>query len=197
MVKSLTICCIIAILSSGHLQASEARPAPSQEYQKANTLFASSQFREALSLYQKLLASPPQGVSISDIHSRIGDSYFGLGLFRNALDSYRAALKDRKESARPETQYWIGFCCFLLGRDEEAVTEFLKIPRLYPDAGMWVGTAYYWAGRACQRLGRLEEASAYYKKAGGSGRSSQGRFALKKAEAVRGTSTNNQAPNSK
>jgi tetratricopeptide (TPR) repeat protein len=192
MVKSLTLCFIISFLPFGYIHASEARPAPSQEYRKANTLLASSQFREALSLYQKLLASPPQGVPVSDIHARIGDSYFGLGLYKNALDSYRTALKDRKEAARPETQYWIGFCCFLLGRDAEAVTEFLKIPQQYPDAGMWGGTAYYWAGRACQRLGRLEEAAGYFRKAGGNGRSTQGRFALKKAEGVRGASTKEQ-----
>jgi hypothetical protein len=38
-------------------------------------------------------------------------------------------------------------------------------------------------------MGKKEQAAEYYRKAGGSGRSTQGRFAQKKAEAVKGTST--------
>lgn len=196
MVKRLMISIVIAFLPYGLLHASEVQPT-SQQYHKANKLFASAQFRDALTLYQKVLLSPPEGVPVSDIYTRIGDSWFRLGSFKNALDAYRAAIKDQKASARPETHYWIGFCCFLLGRDAEAVEELLKIPEFYPESGMWVGTAYYWAGKACERMGKTEEAALYYRKAGGDGRSTQGRFALKKAEAVKGASTNNQAPNRK
>jgi TolA-binding protein len=74
----------------------------------------------------------------------------------------------------------------LLGRDSEAVTELLKIPEFYPESGMWVPTAYYWAGWASERMGKKDSAAEYYKKAaGGSGRSAQGRAALKRAEKVK------------
>lgn len=187
MVKSFLLLLIIALLPYGLSQADAG--SGSREYRKANQLFAAAQFRDALSLYQKLLVSPPEGIAASDIHSRIGDSWFRLGFFQNALDSYRNAIRGQKASARPETQYWIGFCCFLLGRDAEAAKEFLKIPELYPGAGMWIGTAYYWAGRASERMGNADEAAAYYRKAGGNGKSTQGKFARKKAETLKGTST--------
>ena len=193
MGKSLFISFLIMLLPYSSSHASNASAA-SRDYHMANNLYASDQFQDAISLYQKLLAFPPQGVTVNDIHTRIGDSYFHLGSFNNALDAYRAAFRDQKESEQPVTQYWIGFCCFLLGRDAEAVTEFLKIPQRYPGAGMWVGTAYYWAGRASERRGKTEEASKYYRKAGGNGRSTQGKFALKKAAAVNGVSTTVQAP---
>lgn len=196
MVKSLMLSFIIALLPYGLSNATDVRSS-SEDYQTANKLFASGQFSDALSLYQKLLGSPPKGVPVSDIHTRIGDAYFRLGFFKQALDSYQCALNGQKESLRPETQYWIGFCSFLLGRDSEAVKEFLKIPELYPRSRMWVGTAYYWAGRSCERLGKAEEAALYYRKAGGNGRSSQERFAQRKAEAVKGTSTKLQATNPK
>jgi tetratricopeptide (TPR) repeat protein len=196
MGKSLLILFLMMLLPCSPSHASNVSSA-SRDYRKANALYASNQFQDAISLYQKLLASPPQGVTVNDIHTRIGDSYFRLGSFNNALDAYRAALRDQKESERPITQYWIGFCCFLLHRDAEAVDEFLKIPQRYPRAGMWVGTAYYWAGRASERMGKTEEASNYYRKAGGNGRSTQGKFAIKKAEAVNGASTKLQAPNPK
>ena len=185
MVKSPLLSLIIVLLPWSLLCAAEPNPA-SQDYLTAKKLFTASRFQDALSLYQKLLESPPEGVTRSDIHSHIGDTWFRLGSYGNALDAYRAAVRGQKESARPETQYWIGFCCFLLGRDAEAVREFLKIPGLYPSSGMWVGTAYYWAGRASERMGRAGDAASYYRLAGGNGRSTQGRFALKKAEAAAG-----------
>ena len=185
MGKSLLILFLIMLLPYSSSHASDLSSA-SRDYRMAHNLLASGQSRDALSLYQKLLASPPQGVTVNDIYTRIGDSYVRLGSFDNALDAYRAAIKDQKESEQPATQYWIGFCCFLLHRDAEAVSEFLKIPQRYPRSGMWVGTAYYWAGRASERMGNTEDAAQCYRKAGGSSNSTQGKFALKKAAAVKG-----------
>jgi len=184
MGKSLWILFLIMLLPYGPSHASNTSSA-SRDFRTANDLFASARFQDALSLYQKLLASPPRGVTVNDIHTRIGDSYFRLGSFDRALDAYRSALKGQKVSGQPETRYWIGLCCFLLGRNADAVNEFLIIPERYPRSGMWVGTAYYWAGRASERMGKTEAAAQYYRKAGGNGRSTQGKFALEKAEAVK------------
>ncbi len=181
MVKRTMISLVITLAVCGTLSGSET---VSLQYDKANQLYAASRYREAISLYQTLLVSPPATVSASEIHARMADSWFRLGSYANALASYRSALVGQKESQRPETQYWIGFCCLLLGRDADAAREFLMIPEHYPGSGMWVGTGYYWAGRAYERLGKAEEAAACYRKAGGNGRTTQGRFALKKAESV-------------
>ncbi len=183
MVKSFIFAFCIVLLPFGPLHADMRTSA--DDYRKANSLFASSRFREALSLYQKLLVSPPSGVSAGEIHSRMADSWFRLNDYGQALKGYRAAVRTQKESLRPETQYWIGFCCFLLGRDLEAIDEFLKVPGLYPESGMWVSTAYYWAGRASERAGKGPEAAEYYRRAGGNGKSAQGKFALKKAQKVK------------
>jgi tetratricopeptide (TPR) repeat protein len=174
---------LLTLSTQGLVPASEVKSA-SETYSRANSLCASARFHDALILYQNVLAAPPEGVSSGEVHSRIGDCEFRLGNFKNALDAYRAALKNLRETQKPETQYWIGFCCFLLGRDAEAVTEFLKIPQNYPASAMWVGTAYYWAGRASERRGETDRAAEYYRKAGGKGKTTQGKFALKKAVAV-------------
>ena len=185
MDKSFWIPILIILLPYGLSHASNMQ-LPAQEYRTANRLFAAAQYKEAIPLYQLLLTSPPEQVPLSDIYTRIGDSYFRLGEYKNALPAYRSALGSQKTSERPATQYWIAFCCLLMGNDAEAVTEFLRIPERYPSSGMWVGTAYYWAGRASERRGKTEDAAEYYRKAGGNGRSNQGRFALKKAAAVEG-----------
>jgi len=162
-----------------------AETASSRDYNAANKLFAAEKYQEALVLYKKTLTSAPDNLTAGAVNSRIGDTYFRLGSYRNALDAYRKALADQRPDERPQTQYWIGFCCFLVGRDAEAVEEFLKIPALYPDAKAWGSTAYYWAGRASERMGKKELAAEYYRKAGGSGKSTQSKFARKKAETVK------------
>jgi tetratricopeptide (TPR) repeat protein len=184
MGKSLWISVFIMLLPYGPSHASDVR-STAQEYRAANKLFAAARYKDAIPLYRLVLASPPEQVPLGDIYTRIGDSYFRLGVYKKALPAYRSALGSQKDAERPATQYWIAFCCFLMGNDEEAVNEFLKIPELYPTSGMWVGTAYYWAGRASERRGKIEDAAEYYRKAGGNGRSTQGMFALRKAEAMK------------
>lgn len=157
------------------------------DFLKAEWLYAAGKYSDALPVYQSLLSKQYEPVQAGDVHSRIGDCYFRINDYPNALQAYRRALKGQKLSERPATQYWIGFCSFLLGRDREAVAEFLKIPELYPDSGMWVATAYYWAGRAGERMGLKDQAAEYYRKAGGKGTSTQERFAVRKAEAVKGS----------
>lgn len=168
-----------------------------RKYGNADLLFTQGHYREAIRSYQSLLSAPTGNPDMAFLHTRIADSYFHLADYNQAINAYRRALSVQKISEQAQTRYWIGFCCFLLGRDAEAAAEFLKIPESYPASGMWVGTAYYWAGRASERMGRREQAAAYYRKAGGSGKSTQERFAMKKAEEVRKVNTKYQATNIK
>jgi tetratricopeptide (TPR) repeat protein len=166
-----------------------------REYIQADQKFSQGRYSEAIRLYQAVLSSPSGTISPGVLHTRIADSYFRLNDYQHALDSYRRAFKYQTPGEQAQTQYWIGFCFLLLGRDAEAVTEFLKIPENYPTSGMLVGTAYYWAGRASERMGKKEQAAELYRKAGGKGTSTQGRFAMKKAdEAKKGSGVKGQGP---
>ncbi len=177
---------LILFVSIVHVQSSAlAGSALPPAYMKAESMFAAGNYTDALHFYQQALANGTGKVATGDIQTRIGDCYFRLQDYINARDAYRKALQLHKISQRPPIQYWIGFCAFLLGEDQEAMTEFLKIPELYPSSGMWVGTAYYWAGRAGERMGKKELAKEYYRRAGGKGKSSHEQFALKKADEVK------------
>jgi len=195
MKKGLVVAVLALILFSGRSFAFET--ASSGYYRAANKMVEAKKYDEALALYRKTLSAPPDDVAPGDIHAKMGDIHFRKADYRGALDEYRSALRDPKHVDRPQTQYWIGFCCFLVGRDAEAVDELLKVPAHYPDAGAWGSTAYYWAGRASERLGKKEQAAEYYRKAGGNGKSTQSKFARKKAAAVKGASTKSQASNPK
>ena len=183
MRKSLLIAFIIVltVLPYGLSQGSVAQ----SSYNKANKLFVQQRYADALALYQSILTSRSDDIAPGLLYVRIADSHFKLNNYTKALETYRRALKEQSLDEQPQTQYWIGFCCLMLGKDAEAAAEFLKIPENYPFAGMWVGTAYYWAGRSCERMGKKDEAALYFRKAAGSGKSTQERFALKKANAVK------------
>ncbi|HUI46831.1 MAG TPA: tetratricopeptide repeat protein [Nitrospirota bacterium] len=177
---------ILLILCASSVQSSAlAGPSLPPAYVKAERMFASGKYTDALLFYKQALANRTGKVARGDIQSRIGDCFFRLQDYGNARNAYRSALQQQKLSQRPPTQYWIGFCAFLLGKDQEAIAEFLKIPKLYPSSGIWVGTAYYWAGRAGDRMGQKELAEEYYRRAGGKGKFSYEQFALKKAEEVK------------
>lgn len=187
MVRALVSAIALLVLSG--TVASAAGPPAQGDLGKADKLLAAGKYQDAIVLYRKTLAAPPAGMTAGDIHGRIGDAYFKAADYGHALESYRKAVRDQRPADRPQTQYWIGFCCFLIGRDAEAVDELLKVPALYPDAKHWGSTSYYWACRASERMGKKEQAAEYYRKAGGNGRSTQAKFAQKKAEAVK-TGTN-------
>jgi tetratricopeptide (TPR) repeat protein len=155
-----------------------------REYLQADQMFLQGRYSEAIRLYQAALSSPSGAISPGHLHARIADSFFRLTDYQHALDAYRQAIICQEPGERAQTQYWIGFCVLLLGRNSEAVTEFLKIPENYPTSGMLVRTAYYWAGRASERMGEKDKAAELYRKAGGKGTSTQERFAMKKANAV-------------
>ncbi len=184
MGKSVLLSSLVGLLLYGATFAADAPPAV-QEYRTANKYFAAAQYRDALLLFKRALSAPPRNVSRSEIHTRIGDSYFHLGLYPQAKEAFRRALNEQRGPEQAQTRYWMAFSAFLSGDDAEAVREFLIIPERHPSSGMWVSTAYYWAGRAAERMGRISEAAEYYKKAGGNGKSPQGRHAIKRAEAVK------------
>jgi tetratricopeptide (TPR) repeat protein len=183
MKRKLIIIFLVVLAICGFQRKASSQTVP-REYKKADQMFSQGRYPEAIRLYQAVLSSPSGAISPGLLHIRIADSYFRLIDYQHALDTYRQAIIYQEPGERAQTQYWIVFCVLLLGRDAEAVTEFLKIPESYPTSGMLVGTAYYWAGRASERMGRKEQAAELYRKAGGKGTSTQGRFAMKKANAV-------------
>jgi len=182
-IKLIIIVLIFLVLCGlPHLTGAQSVP---RDFKKADQMFSQGRYPEAIRLYQAVLSSPSRAVSPGLLHTRIADSFFRMTDYQHALDEYRRAFKEQKPGERAQTQYWIGFCLLLLGRNDEAVTEFLKIPESYPKSGMLVGTAYYWAGRASERMGKKDQAAELYRKAGGKGTSSQERFAIKKADEIK------------
>ena len=176
MKRAFILLVVAAFLPWGAAFAS-SEAAATNNYKKANALFSSAHYKEALPLYQSILSSPSKTSLLVMFTPGSATVITGSVRIRTPSMLMKAQLSTSPAPAQPGTRYWIGFCYFLLRKHDQAVAEFLKIPELYPEAGMWVGTAYYWAGRSCEQLGKKDLALQYYKKAGGNGKSTQGRFA--------------------
>lgn len=183
--KRIAIISLLIVCALGGLPHITSGKDAQQDYKKAEQQFGQGQYFDAIRLYQWVLSAPTNTISPGILYTRIADSYFRLMDYSRARDAYRKALFNQKPDKRAETLYWIGFCELLLGSYEQAIAAFLKIPEQHPESGMWVGTAYYWAGRASERMGNKEQAVEYYRMAGGKGKSTQERFAIKKAGEVK------------
>ena len=113
---------LLLILLASIIQSSVlAGPSLPPVYIRAERLFAAGKYSEAILFYQQALTDRTSKNATGDIQSRIGDCYFRLQDYVNARNAYRSALLQQKLSQRPPTQYWIGFCTFLLGKDQEAM----------------------------------------------------------------------------
>src|SRR5512133_1601995 len=142
MKKGLLLALLPLVLVCGQSFAGDS--ASAGYYRAANKMVEAKKYDEAIALYRKTLVAPPDDVTPGDIHAKIGDIHFKKARYREALASYRLAMGDQNHADRAQTQYWIGFCCFLVGRDAEAVDELLKVPKQYPDSRAWGSTSYYW-----------------------------------------------------
>ena len=117
---------IFALYGTSHSAGVQSVP---REYVKADLLFSQGRYTEAIRSYETVLSSSSHALSPGVLHTRIADSFFRLTDYQRALDAYRRALKEQKPAERAQTQYWIGFCTFLLGRDAEAVHRILENTR--------------------------------------------------------------------
>jgi len=81
-----------------------------------------------------------------------------------AIQVYRDLLQyaDDPETAA-EAIYWIGESYAEMGRPARAACEFLRVVHLFPDGGLWTGTAAFRAGMECEKAGLIDHALIIYR----------------------------------
>lgn len=107
------------------------------------------------------LATPTQDKMKGDSYNRIGDTYYMVRDFRNAVNSYDRSIAIKSGSpdyAQFQKALAIGFV-----QDDRAKIEQLKlVVKDYPTSG-YVDDALYELGRAHVAVGDLDEAIRYFK----------------------------------
>jgi tetratricopeptide (TPR) repeat protein len=99
----------------------------------------------AIQTYENIIKSSPEFAR--DAYIKIAEIYEDSQKYQKALTAYRNALSSNLSSGRnernsAELQFQIGDLCEILNKPDEAISEYLKIPYLYPEEIKWVTKAH-------------------------------------------------------
>ncbi len=121
-------------------------------------------FDEALELYHRILEEFPDVEDGADVLSNIAYCHHELGQFEVAIAAYERVMPLLDEEGQAYAQFWVADSLARLGRHEEAATEFLRIPYLYPSQGQLPVTAQLKAGEAYEMVPDPEAARKLYER---------------------------------
>jgi tetratricopeptide (TPR) repeat protein len=129
------------------------------DYQKTGS------WLDAARLYQTIVDSFPQEVSHSSTYLKIGFCCIQGARMEDALKKLqKAGASNPAAQEKPEIVYWTATCYAKLGDLQKAVSEYLKVPAQFENAGQWPVTSEYEAARIYERLGDVKKAYNLYKK---------------------------------
>ncbi len=133
-------------------------------YNAAIGLQKLSRWLEAGKMYELMLDSFPEEMSISSAHLKIGFCLIQAMRPQEALVHFQKASDNPNTQDKPEILYWIATCYAKMGDYPRAASEYLKVPALYAGIGRWDLTSECEAARIYERLGDYPKAVSLYKK---------------------------------
>ncbi len=123
-----------------------------------------SSWDDAADMYTYVGKAFPERTSPSALNIKIGFCMVQASKFQDALGYFNKANENPDPVDKPEIVYWIATCHSRLGEHQKAVSEYLKVPYLYADAGKWGVTAELEAARLYERMEEFDKARNLYKK---------------------------------
>lgn len=104
---------------------------PSVYVKLSSILSASGQFEESANLLKDMLKHVQRGKDdnlVLTAYVSLGNSYYGLGKYQDALDTYRIVLNSKNLKDDSDTvQFMTGDCLFRLNKKDDAKRIFLKL----------------------------------------------------------------------
>ena len=102
------------------------------EYERGLGLAREKHYEEAASVFMGLLnTSPPEGLE-SNCHYWIGECYYGMRQYREALPHFEQVLGYQQTSKKDDAQLMIANCYKRVGDKEHARQEYQKLIDQYP-----------------------------------------------------------------
>lgn len=120
----------------------------SSAYEAALSLYNGKNYQGALDQFQALLSSGTAGKLADNCRYWIGESYYGLGKYNDALSSFQQVVEKKGSSKVPYALLMIGNCEALLGNKDAAREAYSKVTAQYPTSPV--------AGKARARLSKLQ-----------------------------------------
>jgi len=119
-------------------------------------------WEKASSTWEQIIERHPADADIVELMFKLGFSYSQSGRYRLAYDVYSripAIAVNEKELGR--AHYWAGISLKNIGKNREAIREFLRVPYLRT-GGMWGVTSELEAAGCYVKLERYDEAARIY-----------------------------------
>ena len=126
-----------SIPSTGPVASGKPRQ-PSAEfrvrYQDALAEYNARNYKTAIRLFQDLLATDPNNTLSDNCQYWIGESYYGLEDYNQALVAFEKVFAFPETNKAPDAQLKIGLCYLRLGDRERARQELQRLLDNYPDS---------------------------------------------------------------
>ncbi len=103
-------------------------------YEKALQHYYAREFDAAIYLFSSLLETNPRHRLSSNCQYWIGESYFGQGEYRMALEAFQKVLAYEQSFKKDDALLMMGRCYMLLGDKQTALSMFDKLMNEFPDS---------------------------------------------------------------
>ncbi len=103
-----------------------------EDYQNALAEYNNHNYKLAIQLFEELLARNPPGSLSDNCRYWIGESYYGLGNYNQAIIEFTKVFSFNKSNKMDDAQLKLGLCYWKLGDRERARQEFERLLNDYP-----------------------------------------------------------------
>jgi tol-pal system protein YbgF len=101
-------------------------------YEAARALYNGRNYQGALEQFQALLNSGSAGKFADNCQYWIGESYYGLGKYSEAVQAFREVVAQKRSSKLPYAYMMIGNCEALLGNKDAAREAYSRVVADFP-----------------------------------------------------------------
>ncbi len=103
-----------------------------QDYQNAITAYQNRQYKEAISMFEDLLARGETNSYLDNCQYWIGECYYGLGNYNQAIVEFTKVFSYSRSNKNDDAQLKLGLCYWRLGDKDKAREEFERLRSDYP-----------------------------------------------------------------
>jgi tol-pal system protein YbgF len=117
---------------SAELAPAAAPTDPTAAYSAALSSFRKRDFNTAITGFQSLLNASVKEDLADNCHYWIGESYYGLGKYSEAIKQFNEVLGYKKSEKKADAQLMIGNSYAAMGNKDAARTAYEKVTNTYP-----------------------------------------------------------------
>ncbi len=111
-----------------------APPSYVSKYERGLKIFHDRKYREALEVFEQLLATDTNNDYSDNAQYWIGECYYALGHYQEAIMAFEKVFTFKFSNKNDYAQFKIGQCYFMIGNQARAEQEFQQFLDNYPES---------------------------------------------------------------